>query len=116
MVPVPLIARDLLRLRCPGRLKAANRGHPTVLLLATGYSWQIQSTTFFGGLGLLIYLMVIIGSMAYRPEVAVGVYLLIGGALLFGSGILLSVYRDRLLKLPEQISRREGIFRIIGWR
>ena len=88
----------------------------TVLMLASGCSWQIQSTTFFGGLGLLIYLMVIIGSIAYRPEVAVGVYLLIGGALLFGSGILLSIYRDRLLKLPEQISRREGIFRIIGWR
>ncbi len=88
----------------------------TVLMLATGCSWQIQSTTFFGGTALLIYLMVIIGSMAYRPEVAVGVYLLIGGALLFISGILLSIYRDRLLKLPEQISRREGIFRIIGWR
>ncbi len=88
----------------------------TIIMLATGCSWQIQSTAFFGGLGLLVYLVVIIGSIAYRPEVAVGVYLLVGGALLFGSGILLSIYRDRLLKLPEQISRREGIFRIIGWR
>ena len=88
----------------------------TILMLATGCSWQIQSTALFGGLGLLIYLVVIIGSIAYRPEVAVGVYLLIGGALLFGFGILLSIYRDRLLKLPDQISRREGIFRIIGWR
>ena len=88
----------------------------TILMLATGCGWQVQSTAVFGGLGLLIYLVVIIGSIAYRPEVAVGVYLLVGGALLFLSGILLSIYRDRLLKLSEQISRREGIFRIIGWR
>jgi hypothetical protein len=88
----------------------------TVLMLATGCSWQVQSTAVFGGLGLFVYLAVIIGSIAYRPEVAVGVYLLVGGALLFGSGILLSIYRDRLLKLPDQISRREGIFKIIGWR
>jgi hypothetical protein len=57
-----------------------------------------------------------IGRLAYHPQVAVGVYLAIGGALVFASGIALSVYRDRLLELPEKIAKHEGIFRIIGWR
>jgi hypothetical protein len=40
----------------------------------------------------------------------------IGGAVIFGTGILLSVYRDRLLTLPDQVKRREGIFKVLGWR
>ena len=35
---------------------------------------------------------------------------------LFPIGLLLSVYRDRLLALPEKIERREGIFRLLNWR
>ena len=36
--------------------------------------------------------------------------------LLFATGLFLSVYRDRLLALPDQIKRREGIFKILSWR
>jgi hypothetical protein len=28
----------------------------------------------------------------------------------------LSMCRERLLELPEQWSRREGVFKFIGWR
>ncbi len=41
-----------------------------------------------------------LASLAYRPQVAVGVYLAVGGALVFATGIALSVYREKLLKLP----------------
>ncbi|MFV2071000.1 MAG: hypothetical protein ACC645_28870 [Pirellulales bacterium] len=47
---------------------------------------------------------------------AVGIYLAVGGAVVFAAGIALSVYRDKLLGLPEQISNREGVFRILNWR
>jgi hypothetical protein len=40
----------------------------------------------------------------------------IGGGVIFGTGVLLSIYRDRLLTLPDQVKRREGIFRILTWR
>ncbi len=40
----------------------------------------------------------------------------IGGGTIFATGILLSIYRDRLLMLPEQVKRREGIFRVLSWR
>ena len=39
-----------------------------------------------------------------------------GGGLLFGTGLVLSIYRDRLLPLPDKIKRREGVFRVFGWR
>jgi len=36
--------------------------------------------------------------------------------LIFAIGIALSIYRDRLLALPEQIAKHEGLFKIIDWR
>jgi hypothetical protein len=44
------------------------------------------------------------------------IWMTIGGGLIFGSGIVLSVYRDRLLTLPAQVKRREGVFRVLTWR
>ena len=77
-------------------------------MAVTGVAWQIRATTLYGGGALAIYLVVMITSLAYRPQVAVGVYL--------AAGIALSVYREKLLKVPEQISNREGIFKILKWR
>jgi hypothetical protein len=45
-----------------------------------------------------------------------GLWLAIGGGVLFTLGLLLSIYRDRLLTWPEKIKRREGIFRVLSWR
>ena len=80
----------------------------TIAMAVTGVAWQIRATTLYGGGALAIYLVVMITSLAYRPQVAVGVYL--------AAGIALSVYREKLLKVPEQISNREGIFKILKWR
>jgi hypothetical protein len=82
----------------------------------TGVSWQIRATTLFGGVTLIIYLIVLVVSLAYHPQVAVGVYLAVGGAAIFAAGIALSIYRDKLLQLPDHIAKREGIFRILNWR
>jgi hypothetical protein len=88
----------------------------TVLMLVTGYSWQLKTPTLFGGVGLVAYLLVLVGMLAILPNVAMGVYLAVGGALLFGAGVALSVYRERLLALPEKIREREGVFRVLSWR
>lgn len=88
----------------------------TLLMLATGVVWRVQSTTLLGGGALAIYLAALSVSLIYQPQVAVGVYLAVGGALLFAIGIALSMYRERLLSLPQRIANREGIFRVIGWR
>jgi hypothetical protein len=88
----------------------------TVLMLITGYSWQLKAPTLAGGVGLASYLMVLIGMLAVLPNVAMGVYLAVGGGLLFAVGIALSIYRERLLALPEKIKSREGVFSVLNWR
>ena len=87
-----------------------------VLMLVTGFSWKVRSTTLIAGIGLAIYLTMIIAIIAYNPQIKIGVYLGIGGLFLFGIGIVLSMYRERLLQIPDRISNREGIFKIIDWR
>lgn len=88
----------------------------TIMMLVTGFSWKVKSTTLVGGGALFLYLLIIIGQLAYQPQVATGVYLAIGGGLVFLMGVCLSMYRDVLLQLPDRIARREGVFQIIGWR
>jgi hypothetical protein len=88
----------------------------TVIMLVTGYSWQLKAPTLIGGSALATYLVVLVGMLAVHPNVAMGVYLAAGGGLLFAAGIGLSVYRERLLALPEQIKSREGVFRVLNWR
>ena len=88
-----------------------------LLMLASGYSCQLKATTLAGAvmtvswvLGLVLYLRV--------PEKlqSTALYLMIGGGVFFGTGLLLSIYRDRLPKMPERIKRREGVFRVLTWR
>ena len=88
-----------------------------VLLLATGFMFQIRSTTLAGASLLAIYLvtLVLYINMIKHVQTA-AIWMTIGGAVIFGTGILLSVYRDRLLTLPDQVKRREGIFKVLGWR
>ena len=88
----------------------------TILMLVTGFSWQIKATTVAGSGTLFFYLLIVIGHLAYRPQVATGVYLVVGGSLVFMAGLILSIYRDKLLALPDRIAKREGIFQVIGWR
>ena len=88
----------------------------TILMLVTGFSWQVKATTVTGAGTLFLYLLVTIGELAYQPQVATGVYLAVGGAVVFLAGLVLSIYRDRLLALPDKIARREGVFQIIGWK
>ncbi|MDX1968792.1 MAG: hypothetical protein SFV23_16580 [Planctomycetaceae bacterium] len=87
-----------------------------LLLLASGCIFQIRATTAFGGGSLALYLITLFAHLAYRPQIAMGVYLAAGGLLVFLFGVLLSMYRDRLLALPSKIANREGVFRVIDWR
>jgi hypothetical protein len=90
----------------------------TVLMVLTGYVWQVKSTTFLGGVSLVFYLFVFVVSLSLGldKQWIIGVYLTIGGGLIFALGVGLSMYRERLLQLPERISKREGVFRILNWR
>lgn len=88
-----------------------------VMLLSTGFVFQVKATTLTGA-GLvtlwLITLVMFIGALQ-QVQLA-GLLLAIGGSGIFLVGLMLSVFRDRLRKLPDHIKRREGIFRVLGWR
>ncbi len=90
----------------------------TLLMLVTGLAWQLKAPTLIGGTVLAAYLLVLVGTLAIYPNVSryMGIFLAIGGGLLFAAGVALSVYRERLLALPERMKSREGVFQVLNWR
>jgi len=46
----------------------------------------------------------------------VSVLMMLGGATFFGTGLVLSIYRDRVLALPGQIRGGQGVFTVLKWR
>jgi hypothetical protein len=88
-----------------------------LLLLATGYMFQIKSTTLTGAFlsGLYVVGLVLFLRVPEKLQTT-AVYIMVGGGLFFSVGLILSLYRDRLLALPERIRRREGVFRVLTWR
>ena len=88
-----------------------------IVLLATGFVFQLRATTITGASLLLVYLisLLLFINMLENVQTA-AIWLTIGGGALFATGILLSIYRDRLLTLPEKVLRRDGVFRVLSWR
>lgn len=88
-----------------------------LLLLVSGFAFHIKFTTITGGsmLGLYVVTLVLYVNMIERVQTA-AIWMAIGGGTIFGIGLFLSLYRDRLLALPDRIKRREGVFRVLGWR
>ena len=119
MVALPLLAATIFG-RLPGEEISAIEEllliAATLFMLVTGYSWHIKSTTLFGGVGLLFYLILVVASLGWRAQVATGVYVTVGGALVFACGVALSVLREKLLDLPDQIADRKGVFSMLNWR
>ena len=64
----------------------------------------------------VLYFLTLVIFLPWSRLNAVAIFILVGGGVLFSSGLLLSVYRDRLLTLPDRIKRREGLFRVLNWR
>ena len=76
-----------------------------IMLLATGFVFQLRATTITGAGLLLVYLLslVLYINMLENVQTA-AIWMTIGGAVIFGTAILLSIYRDRLLTLPERFA------------
>lgn len=88
----------------------------SVLMLVSGVILRIRSTTLTGGVLLALHLLMLMVSLGMHAQLAIGVYLAIGGAVLFAMGIVLSVCRERLLALPRAIQARQGMFKVLNWR
>lgn len=88
----------------------------SLVLLITGLLFQIRSTTLTGAALTSVYFVSLLIFVPWNRINAVALFILIGGSVIFGLGVLLSVYRERLLTLPERIKHREGMFRVLDWR
>lgn len=88
-----------------------------MILLTTGFIFQLRATTITGASLLLVYLLALVFYINALENVqTAALWAMVGSAVIFGTGIFLSIYRDRLLTLPEKVQRREGIFRVLSWR
>ncbi len=88
----------------------------SVMLVTTGFLFQLKSTTLTGAVLTCLYFMTLLIFVPWSRLNYVAVFIMAGGGMLFVFGLLLSVYRDRLLALPEHIKQRQGLFRVLGWR
>ena len=86
------------------------------VLFLTGPAFRLRSTTLAGVLALTVYLTTLLIYLPWSQMSMAAICLMVGGAVIFGVGLLLSLYRDRLLALPEQIKKRQGLFRVLSWR
>jgi hypothetical protein len=89
-----------------------------VTLLGVGIVCRLKATTMIGAAALGARVLIVIVNLHpfLDQQWIVGIYLTVGGGLLFGTGLVLSLYRDQLLTLPDRIKRREGVFKVLGWR
>ena len=85
-------------------------------LLVTGIMSQLKSTTLIGALMTALYFATLLIFVPWGRLNSVALAILIGGGFLFGVGMILAFFRDRLLTLPERFNRREGLFRVFNWR
>ncbi|QDU75623.1 hypothetical protein Pan97_26570 [Bremerella volcania] len=86
-------------------------------LLGTGILFRIRSTTIVGAIAMLLYLGTLV-VYVHLPErlQSVAVYMMIGGGIFFIVSMLLSIFRDYLLAMPERFRNRRGLFRVLTWR
>lgn len=87
-----------------------------VLLLASGLLFRLKATTIAGTVLLSVYLLVLLSYVPWDRLSAVAVIITVGGGVLFGTGLVLSLFRERLLTLPQRIKERKGVFRVLDWR
>lgn len=87
-----------------------------LLLLGAGCICQLRIPAIAGAVLTVLYL---VGLLIFVPWGQLGTAALIlagGGAGLFLLGLALSIFRDRLLALPQKVKDRKGIFQVLGWR
>jgi drug/metabolite transporter (DMT)-like permease len=89
-----------------------------LVLLATGFAFELRATTLTGAAMTTLYVVTLpLYARGLLEHVQTAAILLaVGGGLIFGVGIVLAVWRDRLLALPARVRNREGIFRVLSWR
>ena len=88
-----------------------------VILLGTGLLCRVRATTLGGAALFTVHLGSLVTLIQWPDQLLnVSVLMMAGGAVFFGTAVLLSIYRDRLVAIPEQIREGQGMFEVLKWR
>ncbi len=88
----------------------------SVLLLGTGAVFRLKSTTLVGSISTSLYFITLLLFVPWGRLSTIAILITVGGGLIFGTGLILAFFRDRLLTLPDRIKNREGVFKVLNWR
>ena len=105
--------------RLTGRISVVDEVALFFIAAATttlGFFLRVKSATLLGGFALIGHIGVLIAAMAIWGLVPVGAYIVLGGIGIFGSGLILSIKRDRIVELPSLYRDRQGLFKVLAWR
>ncbi len=88
-----------------------------MLLSGIGVMCQLRSATLVGVAGVGVYLLSLLTMIRFPAMLQnAAVLMMIGGGLFFGIGLLLSIYRDWVISLPNRVREGRGLFQILKWR
>lgn len=86
-------------------------------MLGLGLLCRIRSTTIAGSTLLTVYVVSLLSLVKWPSQLQnASVAMMVGGGIFFGVAVLLSIYRDRLIALPQNIKEGRGVFRVLQWR
>lgn len=87
-------------------------------LFGVGFMLRLKVPTLLGGLAVVgnLVMLVVLAHRFMDSLWVVASCITAGGLLLFGTGLVLSVYRDWLLALPERIRTGQGVWKVLTWR
>ncbi len=105
--------------RLTGHLSVVDEAALFFIAVATttlGFFLRIKSATLLGGAALIGHVGVLIFTVRFWGLVPVGAYLVSGGIVIFGSALILSVKRDRIVEIPRRYRERQGFFKVLAWR
>ena len=88
----------------------------SIVLLGSGLVFRLKSTTVVGSLSTALYFLTLLMFIPWGSLNTVATLITVGGGTIFGAGLALAFFRDRLLALPDRIKNREGIFKVLNWR
>ena len=86
-------------------------------LLGVGMACRIRSTTIGGVVLMTAYVGSVVALVRWPDQLqSVSVVMMVGGGVFFGTAVLLSMYRDRLVSLHKDMQEARGVFRVLHWR
>ena len=118
LVAVPLAIATWID-RGHGLFRIPNEGGfflASILLLGSGVIFRLKCTTLIGCFSTVLYFATLLIFVPWSELNTVATLITVGGGILFGTGLALAFFRDRLLTLPDRVRNREGLFKVLNWR